>query len=131
MGCVERAAILLLLAAAGAVHVSGLTAPPCDARAPVLRLCGGGRGEGCAATLSWSAVSLSVGGRTILEGVSGRAFEGRILAIMGPSGAGKTSLLHVLGGMLAKRPVRISLIHLFVGRHDYWWHVCYSAEYLF
>ena len=129
MGWDARGALLLLVAA-GAVRVSE-AAPQCDACAPVLRLFGGGRGEGCAATLSWSAVSLSVGGRTILEGVSGRAFEGRILAIMGPSGAGKTSLLHVLGGMLAKRPVRISLIHLFVGRHDYWWHVCYSAEYLF
>jgi len=32
--------------------------------------------------------------------VSGDAREGRLLAIMGPSGAGKTSLLQVLGGML-------------------------------
>jgi ABC-type multidrug transport system ATPase subunit len=44
-----------------------------------------------------------VDGRQILEDISGTASEGRLLAIMGPSGAGKTSLLHVLGGMLEKR----------------------------
>jgi len=38
------------------------------------------------------------GVRTILDGVSGSASPGRLLAIMGASGSGKTSLLNVLSG---------------------------------
>ena len=94
---VAGVALLLLAGAAGS---AGLTAPWRNAHAPVLRLRGG-------AALSWSAISLSVDRQPILEDISGRAFEGRLLAIMGPSGAGKTSLLHVLGGMLAKRPGQV------------------------
>lgn len=49
-------------------------------------------------SLSWSSVSLSADGRKILDGVTGEARPGRLLGIMGPSGAGKTSVLQVLAG---------------------------------
>jgi len=51
-------------------------------------------------TLSWSGVGVAIptasGPKKILDGVSGEAHAGEMLAIMGPSGAGKTSLLNCL-----------------------------------
>ena len=41
----------------------------------------------------------SAAGRTILDGVSVRAEGGRMLAVQGPSGSGKSSLLALLGGL--------------------------------
>ena len=37
--------------------------------------------------------------RTVLDGISLTLKEGELVSLMGPSGAGKTSFLHVLGGM--------------------------------
>ena len=48
--------------------------------------------------LSWEGVSYSVQGREFVHGVGGSAECGEILAIMGSSGAGKTSLLNILSG---------------------------------
>ena len=42
-----------------------------------------------------------VGDRTILEGISVQASSGRVLAVRGPSGSGKSSLLTMLGGLIA------------------------------
>ena len=41
------------------------------------------------------------GDRTILDGISVAASSGRALAVRGPSGSGKSSLLTVLGGLVA------------------------------
>ncbi|KAJ3025743.1 UNVERIFIED_CONTAM: hypothetical protein HDU68_006733, partial [Siphonaria sp. JEL0065] len=41
-------------------------------------------------------------GKTILEGVSGSINAGRMTAIMGPSGAGKTTFMNVLMGKVAR-----------------------------
>lgn len=42
--------------------------------------------------------------KAILHNVSGVAAAGRLVAIMGPSGGGKTTLLHALAGQLARAP---------------------------
>ena len=53
--------------------------------------------------LSWRSLSYEVKARKkstkqILSGVSGHASPGEVLAIMGSSGAGETTLLNVLSG---------------------------------
>ena len=42
----------------------------------------------------------AVGGQTILDGLSLRASSGEALAVRGPSGSGKSSLLAILGGLV-------------------------------
>ncbi|KAG8321768.1 hypothetical protein J6590_040023 [Homalodisca vitripennis] len=41
---------------------------------------------------------VAASGKVILNGVSGRFRSGHLSAVMGPSGAGKTSLLNILSG---------------------------------
>ncbi|KXJ89551.1 hypothetical protein Micbo1qcDRAFT_137409 [Microdochium bolleyi] len=48
------------------------------------------------ATMYWQNVSYGVNGRTILSDIQGIAHPGEITAIMGASGAGKTSFLDIL-----------------------------------
>ncbi|XP_014672480.1 PREDICTED: ABC transporter G family member 14-like, partial [Priapulus caudatus] len=47
-------------------------------------------------------VTLSLSQQTILNGVSGFCRPGEMLAIMGPTGSGKTSLLNVLAGRISQ-----------------------------
>ncbi|ORX99568.1 hypothetical protein K493DRAFT_212395 [Basidiobolus meristosporus CBS 931.73] len=47
---------------------------------------------------------------TILDGISGYASKGQVLAIMGPSGTGKTTLVDILGGKRKSGKVRGSLL---------------------
>ncbi|KAB7501613.1 hypothetical protein Anas_08004 [Armadillidium nasatum] len=42
--------------------------------------------------------SISKGEENILNGVSGRFSSGQLSAILGPSGAGKTTLMNILAG---------------------------------
>ncbi|KAI4325670.1 hypothetical protein MLD38_031049 [Melastoma candidum] len=55
--------------------------------------------------LTWEDLSVTVPGRKekvlrpILQGTTGFAEPGRVLAIMGPSGSGKSTLLDALAGM--------------------------------
>lgn len=53
------------------------------------------------AVLSGTDLGYAVGDRTILHGVSVQASSGRVLAVRGPSGSGKSSLLAILGGLIA------------------------------
>ena len=62
--------------------------------------------------LRWSRVGLDVRKKTktvrILENVSGEAMPGRVLAIVGPSGAGKTSLLNALAKRVPKKGAELT-----------------------
>lgn len=49
-------------------------------------------------------ISWKIGAKTILDGVSFTAPEGKMLGLLGPNGSGKTSLLRLLSGL--KRPSR-------------------------
>ena len=49
--------------------------------------------------LAWDCVSLSIGGKSVLDGVSLRAAPGEVLGIVGPNGAGKTALLRCAAGL--------------------------------
>jgi len=81
--------------AGGGVPGSGreLVAPPADAGDP-------------RAFLTWEDVHVTVAGGgprgapdvKILDGISGHARPGEVLAIIGPSGGGKTTLLDTLAG---------------------------------
>ncbi|KAI0359792.1 hypothetical protein OH77DRAFT_1419119 [Trametes cingulata] len=48
------------------------------------------------ASLHFSNISYTLGGRTILDNISGSAKPGQLLAIMGASGAGKSTFLDIL-----------------------------------
>lgn len=68
---------------------------------------GSGTAVASAAYLVWEdlmAVLPSYGGRKVprklIQGISGYAVPGRIMAIMGPSGSGKSTLLDSLAGLL-------------------------------
>lgn len=50
--------------------------------------------------LSWDSLSYSVGDKHILKGLSGQALPNRTLAIMGSSGAGKTTFLNAISDRL-------------------------------
>lgn len=61
-------------------------------------------------TVAWDRVECVVRDKRghvvkrLLQGVSGEAKAGKLLAIMGPSGSGKTTLLNVLAGQLGASP---------------------------
>lgn len=67
--------------------------------------------------LMWEDVRVTVPGRTrgspparILDGITGHARPGEVLAIMGPSGCGKTTLLDTLAGSFSGS----SLLHVHI-----------------
>uniref|UniRef100_A0A1B6IJC3 ABC transporter domain-containing protein n=1 Tax=Homalodisca liturata TaxID=320908 RepID=A0A1B6IJC3_9HEMI len=51
--------------------------------------------------VEFTDLTYKVNKKTILDGVSGRFRSGHLSAVMGPSGAGKTSLLNILSGFIS------------------------------
>src|SRR5512134_2652326 len=68
------------------------------------------------AVVRLEGVSYAISGRTILDDVTVAIPRGRITAIMGPSGTGKTTLLRLITGQL--RPTRgtVTVMGTDVGR---------------
>jgi branched-chain amino acid transport system ATP-binding protein len=52
-------------------------------------------------------ISLDLGGREILRGISLEVARGEVLGIIGPNGAGKTSLFEVLSGRMQPKSGRV------------------------
>lgn len=48
--------------------------------------------------LTAEGITIRIGGKTIVEGVTAHVAPGEVLAILGPNGAGKSTLLRVLSG---------------------------------
>jgi putative ABC transport system ATP-binding protein len=59
--------------------------------------------------LTGTNLRYAVGDRTILDGISVDASSGRVLAVRGPSGSGKSSLLTMLGGLIAPSDGTVTL----------------------
>jgi iron complex transport system ATP-binding protein len=55
------------------------------------------------AWLELSDVTVALGGRDVISGVSARVNSGELVVIVGPNGAGKTTLLRAIAGLVAPR----------------------------
>jgi iron complex transport system ATP-binding protein len=53
--------------------------------------------------IAFRSLSVTLGGATILDGVSGRVEDGGWLTVIGPNGAGKSTLLRALAGLVPAR----------------------------
>ena len=68
--------------------------------------------------LSIKNVTFGYGSRTILEDVSLRFGSGQVVAIMGGSGMGKTTLLKLIGGLLTPQAGEICIAGCRVDTND-------------
>ncbi len=59
--------------------------------------------------LAGTDLRYAVRDRTILDGISVQASAGRVLGVRGPSGSGKSSLLSLLGGLVAPSSGTVTL----------------------
>lgn len=54
--------------------------------------------ENLKVTLSWHNLGCQIKNKTVLNNISGIASPGHVTALLGPSGAGKTTFLDMLAG---------------------------------
>ena len=54
-------------------------------------------------------ITKSYGGRTIIEDINIELHKGELVSLLGVSGAGKTTLFHVLSGLTAPEEGRVVL----------------------
>jgi phospholipid/cholesterol/gamma-HCH transport system ATP-binding protein len=59
------------------------------------------------AAIAFAGVSYRIGGRTVLENLDLSVASGRVTAVMGPSGTGKTTLLRLLTGQIQPTEGRV------------------------
>lgn len=59
------------------------------------------------AWLELADVTVALGGRDVVRGVSGEVEAGQLVVIVGPNGAGKTTVLRALAGLVAPRSGRV------------------------
>ena len=57
--------------------------------------------------IEWNITAVTKKGRRLLQGVAGKASEGKLHAIMGPSGSGKTTLLNILAGVIPAKSLTL------------------------
>ena len=64
--------------------------------------------------LSFADLSVSLGDRSVLHGISAAFRPGRVTAILGPNGSGKSTLVKTLAGLLDadRGQVRLGTRHL-------------------
>jgi NitT/TauT family transport system ATP-binding protein len=76
-------------------------------------------GDKCAQLKSWIEIcdlTVGIGGRTIIAGLSMSARDGRVLAVCGRTGIGKTTLLQVLAGLRPASSGHVRLLSNVVDR---------------
>jgi energy-coupling factor transporter ATP-binding protein EcfA2 len=108
-----RVAGCLLVADEGRVTV----AEPSSHRSPGIPPSPAPRTHGGEVAWSLSGVAAGFGGRTVLESVDAAGHRGEVVALSGPNGGGKTTLLRLIAGSIApiagkieRRPGRISYL---------------------
>ena len=68
--------------------------------------------RGDASGLHVSALTVSVPGRTLVDGATWSAPAGQITALVGPNGAGKSTMLRAIAGVVPERATRTGEVHL-------------------
>src|ERR1700683_4571288 len=69
-----------------------------------------GAANGAAPVVSLEKVVVSLGGRHILDGISGTIGQGEFVLVLGPNGAGKSTLLKLLLGLLKEKSGTIRVL---------------------
>lgn len=81
---------------------------------------------GAEPVISFSGVSFGYGPHKVLEDVSFDIYKRDYLAVIGPNGGGKTTLLKLLLGLLQPQQGSIEILGLPPGKKEGRWAICHS-----